>query len=55
MVDTVDKGALAPDRKAVSRWEAVLANAARTAGNRRRHGALQADTVAANRLDCGLI
>src|SRR4029077_9974397 len=32
MVDTVDKGALAPDRKAVSRWEAVLANAARTAG-----------------------
>src|ERR1700688_3049609 len=32
MVDTVNKGALAPDRKAVSRWEAVLANAARTAG-----------------------
>ena len=32
MVDTVDKGALAPDRKAVSRWEAVLANAARTSG-----------------------
>src|SRR3984957_8659309 len=32
MVDTVDKGALAPDRKAVSRWEGVLANAARTAG-----------------------
>src|SRR6201993_5227018 len=32
MVDAVDKGALAPDRKAVSRWEAVLANAARTAG-----------------------
>src|SRR5580704_8036761 len=32
MVDTVDKGALAPDRKTVSRWEAVLANAARTAG-----------------------
>src|SRR6202035_5797921 len=32
MVDTVDKGTLAPDRKAVSRWEAVLANAARTAG-----------------------
>jgi len=32
MVDTVDKGALAPDRNAVSRWEAVLANAARTAG-----------------------
>jgi len=32
MVDIVDKGALAPDRKAVSRWEAVLANAARTAG-----------------------
>src|SRR6202795_2149087 len=32
MVDTVDKGALAPDRKTVSRWAAVLANAARTAG-----------------------
>jgi uncharacterized membrane protein YccC len=32
MVDTVDKDALAPDRKAVSRWEAVLADAARTAG-----------------------
>ena len=32
MVDTVDKGALAPDRKAVSRWETALANAARTAG-----------------------
>src|SRR5580700_6212302 len=32
MVDTVDKGALTPDRMAVSRWESVLANAARTAG-----------------------
>ncbi|KJC55694.1 hypothetical protein UP10_38730 [Bradyrhizobium sp. LTSPM299] len=32
MVDTVDKGALVPDRKAVSRWEAVLVNAARTSG-----------------------
>src|SRR5271168_1110960 len=32
MVDTVDKGALAPDRKAVSRWEAAWANAARAAG-----------------------
>jgi uncharacterized membrane protein YccC len=32
MLNTVDKGALAPDRKAVSRLEAVLANAARTAG-----------------------
>jgi len=32
MVDTVDEDALAPDRKAVSRWETVLANAARTAG-----------------------
>jgi uncharacterized membrane protein YccC len=32
MVDTVEQGALAPDRKAVSRWEAALANAARTAG-----------------------
>src|SRR6478672_2411640 len=31
MVDTVDQGTLAPDRKAVSRWVAVLANAARTA------------------------
>src|ERR1700685_4568581 len=32
MVDTVDKGALAPDRKAVSQWETALANAARAAG-----------------------
>jgi hypothetical protein len=32
MVDTVDEDALAPVRKAVSRWEAGLANAARTAG-----------------------
>src|SRR5271169_1497737 len=32
MVDTVDEGALAPDWKAVSRWEAALANAARAAG-----------------------
>jgi hypothetical protein len=31
MVDTVDQGALAPE-KAVSRWEAALANAARAAG-----------------------
>jgi uncharacterized membrane protein YccC len=31
MVETVDQGTLAPDRKAVSRWVAVLANAARTA------------------------
>jgi len=32
MVDTVDEGALAPDWKAVSQWEAALANAARAAG-----------------------
>ena len=31
MVDTVDQGALAPE-KAISRWEAALANAARAAG-----------------------
>jgi hypothetical protein len=31
MVDTVDQGALTPE-KAVSRWEAALANAARAAG-----------------------
>jgi uncharacterized membrane protein YccC len=32
MVDTVDQGALAPDRKALSRWEAALANAAQSFG-----------------------
>src|SRR6202795_3597188 len=32
MVDTVDQGTLAPDRKAVSQWETALANAARAAG-----------------------
>jgi uncharacterized membrane protein YccC len=32
MVDTVDQGALAPNRTAVSRWEAALAIAVRTGG-----------------------
>jgi len=32
MMDTVDQDTRAPDRKAVGRWVAVLANAAQTAG-----------------------